>query len=297
MVEVTGLERNLIAWLAARPPLFWGALYLSCIPTFAVIFTIISGFNETNIKTESSTRNDADTLATSICQDFWPIDKKINATTPDGNITFNIGIAESDGCQGLIQSEGFQFIIFLRLNFPNSKQWLRYGSLEFVNEDHVITIEWPTYYRVAFISAVDENGKELSTVCQRVDVHESIKDWAGSGSTPALRELAQVHDAVVNAVKNSSLFKEDHRLCVTPHTFERLEKYMKGTAGSTSDVSGNLWRMLYLSAVVITTLGFGDIVPITAEARACVAIEAVLGVVLAGLFLNALAVKTRTKQQ
>jgi voltage-gated potassium channel Kch len=46
--------------------------------------------------------------------------------------------------------------------------------------------------------------------------------------------------------------------------------------------------MIYFSAVTITTLGFGDIVPITAHARTSV-IEAISGVILIGLFLNALA--------
>ncbi|MBK8208683.1 MAG: two pore domain potassium channel family protein [Rhodospirillales bacterium] len=47
--------------------------------------------------------------------------------------------------------------------------------------------------------------------------------------------------------------------------------------------------MLYFSSIVITTVGFGDIVPMTALARGIVAFEAVLGVILAGLFLNAIA--------
>jgi hypothetical protein len=40
---------------------------------------------------------------------------------------------------------------------------------------------------------------------------------------------------------------------------------------------------------VLTTLGLGDIVPMTASSRFCVALEAISGITLAGLFLNALA--------
>ena len=46
--------------------------------------------------------------------------------------------------------------------------------------------------------------------------------------------------------------------------------------------------MLYLSAVTITTVGYGDIVPLTTISRVLVGIEAVLGIVLIRLFLNAL---------
>jgi Ion channel len=50
-------------------------------------------------------------------------------------------------------------------------------------------------------------------------------------------------------------------------------------------------RMLYFSATTITTLGIGDIQPITELARALVTAEAILGLVIIGLFLNALAVR------
>lgn len=46
---------------------------------------------------------------------------------------------------------------------------------------------------------------------------------------------------------------------------------------------------LYFSAVTITTLGYGDILPFNMETRFIVVLEAGLGVVLAGLFLNSLA--------
>ena len=48
--------------------------------------------------------------------------------------------------------------------------------------------------------------------------------------------------------------------------------------------SGSFFRMLYLSATTITTLGLGDIVPVTDPARWAVGCEAVLGVILVGLF-------------
>jgi hypothetical protein len=52
--------------------------------------------------------------------------------------------------------------------------------------------------------------------------------------------------------------------------------------------------MVYFSAIVITTVGFGDIIPITNTARLLVALEAVLGIVLVGLFLNAVAFRLST---
>ena len=47
--------------------------------------------------------------------------------------------------------------------------------------------------------------------------------------------------------------------------------------------------MFYLSAIAITTLGYGEIVPITTMSRIMVSLESILGIILIGLFLNALA--------
>lgn len=46
-------------------------------------------------------------------------------------------------------------------------------------------------------------------------------------------------------------------------------------------------RMLYFSISSITTTGFGDILPMTATARLITAVESLLGIFLAGAFVNA----------
>jgi len=68
-----------------------------------------------------------------------------------------------------------------------------------------------------------------------------------------------------------------------------MQNLLAGWSGDPKGLSGFWWRMLYFSATTITTVGFGDIVPITTTARAFTAIEAIAGWLLAGLFLNSLA--------
>lgn len=53
----------------------------------------------------------------------------------------------------------------------------------------------------------------------------------------------------------------------------------------------SLWSCLYLSITTVTTLGPGDITPVTGEAAAMMASECVIGVMTAGLFLNSIAFK------
>jgi hypothetical protein len=58
----------------------------------------------------------------------------------------------------------------------------------------------------------------------------------------------------------------------------------------------SIWRFLYLSVVTITTLGYGDLTPVTTRARLLVAFEAIYGVIMMGLFVG-FAVKVDSKRK
>jgi hypothetical protein len=75
-----------------------------------------------------------------------------------------------------------------------------------------------------------------------------------------------------------------------------LETTFMGLEGNPTAVSQGFPRMLYFSAIVITTVGFGDIVPMIPEARLTVGIQALFGIILAGLFLNAVAHRAAKQQ-
>ncbi|MEM6899710.1 MAG: potassium channel family protein [Pseudomonadota bacterium] len=61
--------------------------------------------------------------------------------------------------------------------------------------------------------------------------------------------------------------------------------------------SGNFSRMLYFSAVTATTLGYGDIVPVTETSRNLVTCQSIMGLVLIGLFLNSLTERFHTSNR
>ncbi len=60
---------------------------------------------------------------------------------------------------------------------------------------------------------------------------------------------------------------------------------LNAEAGYGYGIQDSFLRMLYFSSVTITTLGYGDIVPISIRTRLLVAFQSVFGVVLIGLFL------------
>jgi hypothetical protein len=78
------------------------------------------------------------------------------------------------------------------------------------------------------------------------------------------------------------------QLAISKKTALAVQDITNTHLGTPSNLKGNFGRMFYFSAVTITTLGYGDVVPITPLARFFVAFESILGIVLIGLFLNAL---------
>jgi len=69
---------------------------------------------------------------------------------------------------------------------------------------------------------------------------------------------------------------------------EKMVSILSSGKGIPPDGIGGLMRMLYFSVTTITTLGLGDIVPISDRARLAVISESILGIILIGLFVNAL---------
>ncbi|MEA3063985.1 MAG: hypothetical protein QOJ27_420 [Sphingomonadales bacterium] len=79
-------------------------------------------------------------------------------------------------------------------------------------------------------------------------------------------------------------------LCWDAAAETRFRQMGSGWSGNPKAFSGSYWRMLYLSAITITSVGYGDIVPISNTARFLCGLEAVLGWVIAGLFLSVLTI-------
>jgi hypothetical protein len=91
------------------------------------------------------------------------------------------------------------------------------------------------------------------------------------------------------------LDSELSELAVTEDEEQAMQRFFSGVTGDPMKVSGSWPRMFYFSAMVITTVGFGDIVPINPVSRWFVMIESVGGVALFGLFINAIAWRSSNK--
>jgi hypothetical protein len=84
------------------------------------------------------------------------------------------------------------------------------------------------------------------------------------------------------------LLERNYGIILEENLFDRIMRLNKAFQGFPIDVTDKFIRALYLSAVTITTLGFGDIVPITSLSRIIIIIETISGIIIIGLFLNSL---------
>ncbi len=71
---------------------------------------------------------------------------------------------------------------------------------------------------------------------------------------------------------------------ISNDTLYLVQVYLSALDGSPGEIN-SLNRMLYFSAVTITTTGYGDILPLTDNMRWWIGVEAFCGIILSGAFL------------
>ncbi|MDP6629529.1 MAG: potassium channel family protein [Kiritimatiellia bacterium] len=87
-----------------------------------------------------------------------------------------------------------------------------------------------------------------------------------------------------------------NRIEVDGRTVAEMQSLFAADKGIPSGIRGSFPRMLYLSVVTITTLGYGDIIPVGNWARFLVGCESVLGVILLGFFVSSVWSRSRKKE-
>lgn len=97
----------------------------------------------------------------------------------------------------------------------------------------------------------------------------------------------EINDYDLNKIFNKDGVSEIK--LIFPYKFSKeLNAYTKSLYGFPNEINGKFIRMLYLSMVTITTLGYGDIVPLTNLTRILVGLEAIIGIVVIGWFASTL---------
>ena len=123
---------------------------------------------------------------------------------------------------------------------------------------------------------VDENKKPVQ-IDMRADADRKTEE------TNLLGNNAEDRETALRVMKNAI-----ERVQLTPELRRQVDSYTQSERGFPHSATGTFFRMVYLSWITITTVGYGDIVPMTARARFLVGLEATFGIILLGLLVNSI---------
>jgi len=241
-------------------PVAYLMIYLLCIPSFAVFYILLPGeFYAPYAKLESAAESDLARLSKYLESAFQKLadqQHSLHVPVPEGSSPTVIRGVSVRSAGSL---DGSQLDVHFTFWLENRR-------------DGAVSQSSPLMHLYLVIRS-DEHA-------------ESREGWIWNTRRDATRkgEYDEAYD------------KWDiHELVFPYEEYTVIGGYLAGTKGDPAGLSGHWVRMAYFSAIVITTVGFGDIVPMTNIARGLVGLEAICGVMIAGLFLNAVAYRASGK--
>ncbi len=237
-------------------PIVWGLLYLLMIPAFALVYGLAAGsFYQTSATHEPSYLDNEFKVEEAVAQGA---SRNVSSQALHNKCRTCVLLKTADGLN--VTANGTDLLV--TIGFPTETN----------TGDVTVQVDIP---EDSLPSPYDTAGGFVYLPYSTISTANTI---AGEGSSASL----QLFEQYTNTKINPDMPIASAEMA----SIQQLADAAQGTVGGLPD---QFLRMLYFSAVSATTLGFGDIVPVTAVSRSLVTFEAVLGVVFIGLFLNALA--------
>lgn len=243
-------------------------IYFSLMPIFATIYFFIpSHFYHTTNKYEhywvEEIQELEEMIFDEIKEDFHEVHNSNQIGILENNLTFNI---DSSNVYNLkINEKSITFGFVSRMY--NKKIWFPFiynCKLEIENE--------------SLIDRGSESTKVVNFISEGIDsLNNELRLFSG-----AKAEFVQCSTCKVPLVEASNSITIDSK------TEDKLQSIVRANKGFPDKTAGSFFRMLYLSATTLTTLGLGDITPISNWARFLITLETILGIVFMGLFVNSL---------
>lgn len=240
--------------LAKVPSLGWALGYLFVIFFFALFYTAKSnGFYHSTSQFESSLNDDADEILISL-------EALLKSTS---NFTSN----EYDGWRLMEES----FSIHTLKTYDKKLGFSVYSVFE-KNQD-LVGMNIDLYFAL---------NPELTTCDDKSECYSTR-------IIQTVRPIIDKENNFITLIPQALAYYGDINIIKFPIELDKkINGFVAAKEGFPSEASGDFGRMLYFSVVTITTLGYGDVVPITDFNRFLVGLESILGLVLIGLFLNSL---------
>jgi hypothetical protein len=300
LIMIGHLLQNLWGFIKSfifNPSRRWGAAFFLCIPIFALIYAAIPrGFYQSTIKTESAYSDEATAILMHLCDAVateLPEPRRLD--DPDvgrirlGQLTGPWSFTPSTDlhCDRLRTMDddqiGFRMIVTLQKD-PKCPAVITDYCYDILNALLDVTVA------PMDVKSVLSEPREFVPPGGAIKFEFAHPVEVRVEKFPPLLPLAD-KDALGDVVR--LLFKDKHvdqdLSIVMDEKFEQeIAQFQLASSGFTSEANGHFLRMLYFSVVTLSTLGYGDIVPVTPLGRAFVTLEVISGLLFAGLFLNSL---------
>lgn len=261
--------------------------YLSLIPAFAVLYTFLpDDFYHTTVQYENTFSKEKSEISTMLEQEIIKTFKKFHKADKASFSGWSIDANSFSLRSFRITNADVKFELDLELKSADESQGPIYtaptvslpvlGWIESVNSSDSGSLDDVSEYKpIVLQSTIPLFSTENSAKAAFEKILFPAPPPAPKKFPPGLGyESQQVQGAFIPIPRSLN---------------KRIIDLEKAIQGFPSSIKGTFWRMLYFSAVTVTTVGYGDILPLTTRSRIFVTCEAVLGIVLIGLFLNAIA--------
>jgi hypothetical protein len=268
------------------PAAFWGIAYLVLIPLFAAIYVRLPDeFYHYTAKYELVVTEEKNVLSRAIESVLRNKKQTYRRTVPDKNGAQTINF---DGIRvNLLNIE--ENIVRFSVQVPILMLW----------ESGPIGPEALSFYEL-LECVVEVPTSEIAmrmpvavarlTIKEPFDPAVALALFNGDPQRPTAtrtNETNQQGKSLTDA-KSNRLVSYYFQLFLPRESWDRANRIRRANLGFPAEVKNQFARMLYLSAITITTTGYGDIVPISDKARWFITLESVLGIVVMGLFVNSL---------
>ncbi len=282
-------------WLLSRSPGFFGIAYLAMLPIFGGLYTVSGSFYHSTVAREPTNRG----LNADIRQRFAAVllERFIDAhggttTSKDGFIVDASRIRINDlktSLETLVGEERFrtraELVIEIAADDASGER-MRGIAMQAVKERTGQHIDVPPFRWMVSTYDLDfavlpgirpRSATEIQIFISEKSTLGGPSSWGLATSLPGAQRIA--HGRLLLNMR------------VPPGLYRALQELGAATEGTPLSISDNFLRMFYLSAATATTVGYGDIVPLSATSRMLVSLEGILGITLIGFFINSVFVQ------
>lgn len=292
---IKGRPSVVMTWVGRGSPRVWASIYLLVIPLAGLAFYELpaGSFFDSNLTREAGYKHDIATLAnlltSAVKNQEYRAEPNVGSRLAEPKWKFKgqplflprNSVYVPAGSISVDFSGDITFSIQGWAQYQRTKDTSKSSAIVGGNLADLITLTTPP----SNDATVTKNGVTTGLVGYTVS-------FSAEGTPPREPPLAVLLPDYNGALGGTTSLNPSSSTIYVPFSTSLIIDSLSGTGqGDPKEASGLFIRMCYLSAVTITTLGFGDITPASSFARALVGFEAVLGVVLIGLFLNAVGQK------